>query len=52
MNQLLVYQTSDFFYFEDDIDLEDTEEKPVAHNMTVAVTKQNLTSKFQAFKGD
>lgn len=35
----------------DDIDLEDTEEKPVAHNMTVAVTKQNLTSKFQAFKG-
>lgn len=52
MNQLLVNQTSDFFHYEDDIDLEDTEEKRLERNTTVAVTKQNLTSKFQSFKGD
>ncbi|KAF8405551.1 hypothetical protein HHK36_010458 [Tetracentron sinense] len=35
----------------DDIDLEDTGEKPKGQNMIAALNKQKLTSKFQAIKG-
>ena len=40
-----------FWFFEDDIDLEDPGEKAKGQNMMAALNKQKLTSKFQALKG-
>lgn len=37
---------------EDDIDLDDFEEKPRGQNMFAGLNKKNLSSKFQSFKGE
>lgn len=42
----------DILFYEDDIDLEDMAEKPKEQNvLAAALKKQNIASKFNAFKG-